>query len=546
MHGLMMHRPLAIAEILAYGAEAHPTGEVVSARVEGDLHRATYPEIAARVARLANALRAMGIGEGDRVATLAWNGHRHLELYYAVSGIGAVCHTVNPRLSAEQLLYIVRHAGDRALFLDTTFAPAVAKLREHLPEGLRLVAMTDADHMPAELPDAGCYEAMLADQPAEIEWPALDENAAAGLCYTSGTTGRPKGALYSHRSTVIHAMLIAISLSESLRPGRKVLPVVPLFHVNAWGIPYAAPLIGCSLVMPGPRLDGASLYELMDAEGVYSAWGVPTVWLGLLAEIRKRGRAPEGLGDVVIGGSAAPRSMIEAFEDAGVNVCHAWGMTEMSPIGTQGNLPGHLAGLPKADRMRLKGKQGRRVFGVDLKIVGEEGARLPHDGRATGELHVRGNAVISAYYEDEEATEAAFDSEGWFATGDIASIDADGFLTLTDRAKDLVKSGGEWISSIDLENVVMAHPGVANCAVIAVPHPKWDERPLLVVVAAEGAPRPEPADLMALLGEHFARWQLPDDVVYLDALPLTATGKVSKLTLRERFADHVLPEAATA
>ena len=546
MHGLMMHRPLSIAEILTYGAEAHPTGEVVSARVEGDLHRATYPEIAGRVARLAHALRAMGIGPGDRVATLAWNGHRHLELYYAVSGIGAVCHTINPRLSAEQLLYIVRHAGDRALFLDTTFAPAVAKLRAHMPEGLRLVAMTDAAHMPADLPDAACYEALLAEQPGEIEWPALDENAAAGLCYTSGTTGRPKGALYSHRSTVIHAMLIAISLSESLRPGRKVLPVVPLFHVNAWGIPYAAPLIGCSLVMPGPRLDGASLYELMDAEGVYSAWGVPTVWLGLLAEIRRRGRPPEGLGDVVIGGSAAPRSMIEAFEDAGVNVCHAWGMTEMSPIGTQGNLPAHLSDLPRDERMRLKGKQGRRVFGVDLKIVGEDGARLPHDGRATGELHVRGNAVISAYYEDEEATRGAFDPDGWFATGDIAAIDPDGFLTLTDRAKDLIKSGGEWISSIDLENVVMAHAGVANCAVIAVPHPKWDERPLLVVVPAEGAPRPEPAELMALLGGHFAKWQLPDDVVYLDALPLTATGKVSKLTLRERFADHVLPEAATA
>ena len=546
MHGLMMHRPLNIAEILAYGAEAHPQGEVVSARVEGDLHRATYPEIAARVARLANALRAMGIGPGDRVATLAWNGHKHLELYYAISGMGAVCHTINPRLSPEQLIYIVRHAGDRALFLDATFAPAVAKLREHLPQGLRLVVMTDRDHMPAELPEADCYEEMLADQPEAIDWPGLDENAAAGLCYTSGTTGRPKGALYSHRSTVIHAMLIAISLSENLRPGRKVLPVVPLFHVNAWGIPYAAPLMGCSLVMPGPRLDGASLYELMDAEGVFSAWGVPTVWLGLLAEIRRRGRPPEGLGDVVIGGSAAPRSMIEAFEDVGVNVCHAWGMTEMSPIGTQGNLPAHLGGLPKEERMRLKGKQGRRVFGVDLKIVGEDGERLPHDGRATGELHVRGNAVISAYYEDEEATRAAFDSEGWFGTGDIAAIDADGFLTLTDRAKDLIKSGGEWISSIDLENVVMSHAGVANCAVIAVPHPKWDERPLLIVVPADGTERPEPAELMALLGQHFAKWQLPDDVVYLDALPMTATGKVSKLTLRERFADHALPEAATA
>ena len=542
MHGLMMHRPLNIADILTYGAQSHPQGEVVSARVEGDLHRTTYAETARRVARLAHALRALGVEPGDRVATLAWNGHRHLELYYAVSGIGAVCHTINPRLSAEQMVYILRHADDRVLFLDATFAPLVAKLREHLPERLRLVVMTDRAHMPEGL-DAECYEDLLEGQPEEIEWPELDEDTAAGLCYTSGTTGRPKGALYSHRSTVFHAMLIAITLSDSLRPGRKILPVVPLFHVNAWGIPYAAPLAGCSLVMPGPKLDGASLYELMDAEGVFSAWGVPTVWLGLLGEIRKRGGPPRGLGDVVIGGTAAPRSMIQAFEDAGVNVCHAWGMTEMSPIGTQGNLPGYLSQLPKEERLKLKGKQGRRVFGVELKIVDEEGRRLPHDGQATGELHVRGNAVISGYYEDEEASREAFDAEGWFRTGDIASIDPDGFLQITDRAKDLIKSGGEWISSIDLENVVMSHPGVANCAVIAVPHPRWDERPLLIVVPQEGQPRPEPAELMELLGQHFAKWQLPDDVVYADALPLTATGKVSKLTLREQFAGHELPDA---
>ena len=545
MHGLMMHRPLNVLEILRYGAKAHPEGELVSARVEGDLHRTTYAETMRRTARLAGALGAMGIEEGDRVATLAWNGHRHFELYYAVSGMGAVCHTINPRLPPEQMLYILGHAGDRVLFLDATFAPLVAKLAPHLPEGLRLVVMTDREHMPEGL-RADCYEELLAEQPDAYDWPELEEDAAAGLCYTSGTTGRPKGALYSHRSTVLHAMLVAISLSDSLRPGRKVLPVVPLFHVNAWGIPYTAPLVGCSLVMPGPRLDGASLWELMDAEEVYSAWGVPTVWLGLLAEMRKRGRAPKGLGDVVIGGSAAPRSMIEAFEDAGVNVCHAWGMTEMSPIGTQGNLPRHLEHLPREEQMRLKAKQGRCVFGVDLKIVGENGARLPHDGRASGELHVRGNTVISAYYDDDEATQGAFDAEGWFATGDIATIDEQGFLTLTDRAKDLIKSGGEWISSLDLENVVMSHPGVANCAVIALPHPKWDERPLLIVVPAEGAPKPEPAELMALLGQHFAKWQLPDDVVYVEALPLTATGKVSKLTLRERFADHQLPEAASA
>jgi fatty-acyl-CoA synthase len=544
MHGLMMHRPLNIADILTYGAQSHPTGEIVSARVEGDLHRQTYVETARRTAQLAHALRAMGIETGDRVATLAWNGHRHLELYYAVSGIGAVCHTINPRLSAEQMLYILEHAGDRVLFLDATFAPILAKLGPQLPAGLRLVVMTDRAHMPEGL-EAECYEDLLAAQSPEIDWPELDEDAAAGLCYTSGTTGRPKGALYSHRSTVLHAMIVAISLSENLRPGRKVLPVVPLFHVNAWGLPYCAPLVGCSLVMPGPRLDGASLWELMDAEEVYSAWGVPTVWLGLLGEIRKRGALPKGFKDVVIGGSAAPRSMIEAFEDAGVNVCHAWGMTEMSPIGTHGNLPSALDHLPREDRMRLKATQGRRAFGIDLKIVDEDGRRLPHDGEASGELYVRANTTISAYYEDAEATREAFDAEGWFGTGDIAKIDPDGFLTLTDRAKDLIKSGGEWISSIDLENVVMSHPGVANCAVIAVPHPKWEERPLLIVVPAEGAARPERDELMALLEEHFAKWQLPDDVVYTDALPLTATGKVSKLTLRQTYGDHVLPGVAS-
>ena len=545
MRGLMMHRPLLIADILTYAAQAYPTGELISARVEGDLHRQTYAETAARTAQLGHALRAMGVAEGDRVATLAWNGHRHLELYYAISGIGAVCHTINPRLAPEQMLYILRHAADRVLFLDATFAPLVAALGDQLPESLRLVVMTDGAHMPEGL-DALCYEDLLAEQPDGIEWPELHEDTAAGLCYTSGTTGRPKGALYSHRSTVFHAMLVAISLADSLRAGRKILPVVPLFHVNAWGVPYAAPLIGASMVFPGPKLDGANLWELMDREQVFSAWGVPTVWLGLLAEIRRRGRPPEGLGDVVIGGSAAPRAMIEAFEAVGVNVNHAWGMTEMSPIGTQGNLPPAMQDLPAEERIRLKCTQGRRAFGVDLKICDEDGARMPHDGRATGELHVRGNAVIREYYEDGEATAGAFDAEGWFRTGDIAAIDERGFLTITDRAKDLIKSGGEWISSIDLENVVMSHPGVANCAVIAVPHPKWDERPLLCVVPAEGAPRPEPAELMDLLGQHFAKWQLPDDVAYVEALPMTATGKVSKLTLRQQFAGHVLPVGATA
>ncbi|GHE04978.1 long-chain fatty acid--CoA ligase [Defluviimonas sp. 20V17] len=542
MKGQMMMRPLRIADILEYAALVHPSGEIVSARVEGDRHRQSYAETAARTRQLANGLRALGIEPGDRVATLAWNGYRHFELYYAISGIGAVCHTINPRLSAEQMIYIVAHAADRILCLDLTFVPLVEKLKDHLPGDLRYVIMTDRAHMPENSLNALCYEEILADQPTTIDWPEFPEDTAAALCYTSGTTGNPKGTLYTHRSTVIHAMLIAISLSAALKPGSKILPVVPLFHVNAWGLPYAAPLTGASLVMPGPGLDGASLFDLMDDEAVFSAWGVPTVWMGLLAEVKKRGRLPEGFKDVVIGGSAAPRPMIETFEDRGVNVCHAWGMTEMSPVGTQGNLPVHLNDLPREDRMRLKAKQGRQVFGVDLKIVDEDGRRQPHDGEHAGILYVRGNTVTSGYYNNPEANAEAFDDEGWFATGDIATIDAHGFLTITDRAKDLIKSGGEWISSLDLENIAMGHPDVANCAVIAVPHPKWDERPLLVVVPEEGK-TPKLSEINAMLAEHFAKWQLPDAMEIVESLPLTATGKVSKLTLRKQFADYKLADA---
>ncbi|MFP4451385.1 MAG: long-chain-fatty-acid--CoA ligase [Rhodosalinus sp.] len=542
MQGMMMHRPLAIIDILKFAAESHRTGEIVSRRVEGDLHRYTYPQAYARAAQLAHGLKALGVGEGDRVATLAWNGYRHFELYYAVSGMGAVCHTINPRLPPEQLAYIAHHAEDRLLFLDLTFVPLVEKIAGDLPKGLRYVVMTDRAHMPESALDLLCYEDLLEGQPEDHDWPELDENAAAALCYTSGTTGNPKGALYSHRSTVLHAFSVAVALGDALREGRRVLPVVPLFHVNAWGLPYAAPLTGASQIFPGPALDGASLFDLMEAEGVHSAWGVPTVWLGLQAEIRKRGRNPAGFGHVVVGGSAAPRAMIESFEKSGVTVCHAWGMTEMSPVGTQGHLPEALRSLPFERQMDIKQKQGRRLFGVDLKIVDEEGRRQPHDGVSRGELYVRGNAIISGYFANAPATEAAMDAEGWFGTGDIATIDPDGFLCIQDRAKDLIKSGGEWISSIDLENVVMSHPDVAGCAVIAIPHPKWDERPLLVVVPEEGR-RPPKDELDALLLEHFARWQLPDAVEYMDALPLTATGKVSKLTLRDRFRDYVLPDA---
>lgn len=540
MQGLMMNRPLRIADLLTFAADTHPEGEIVSVRTEGDIHRETYPEAAGRVARLANALVRLGIAPGDRVATLAWNGYRHFELYYAISGIGAVCHTINPRLAAAQMTYIIRHAADRIVFVDLTFIPILERLLPDLPAELRFVVMTDAAHMPATtLPDALCYEDLIGGEPDSFDWPTFPEDHAAALCYTSGTTGEPKGALYTHRSTVLHAMVTSISMPKTLQEGNRILPVVPLFHVNAWGLPYSAPLTGASLVFPGGALDGASLFDLMDRENVYSAWGVPTVWLGILNEIDARGRIPNGFRDVLIGGSAAPTPMIARFEAHGVNVTHAWGMTEMSPIGTQGSMPPSATRLAPDALCAEKAKQGRRLFGVEMKLADGDGRRLPHDGAAVGELFVRGNTVISGYHDNVDASAAAFDTDGWLATGDVASISANGFVQITDRAKDLIKSGGEWISSLDLENVVLAHPKVANCAVVAVPHPRWDERPLLVVV-----PRGEPPlkdELIGLLAGRFARWQLPDDVVFVDALPLTATGKVSKLTLRRQFADHALP-----
>ncbi|MGX9355444.1 long-chain-fatty-acid--CoA ligase [Roseobacteraceae bacterium S113] len=545
LKGQMMGQPLQVIELLRYGAESFPQAEIVSLRCEGDIHRESYADAYERAGQLAQALGRLGITSGDRVATLAWNGHRHFELYYGVSGMGAVIHTMNPRLSPEQMLYIIGHAQDKAICFDLTFLPIIEGLRAHLPDDMVFICMTDRAHMPESAVDLLCYEDLLAAEEGAMTWPVLDENAATGLCYTSGTTGNPKGALYSHRSTVLHAMSVALVLREGLQEGARVLPVVPMFHVCAWGLPYAAPLTGASLIMPGPGLAGDQVFSLMDAEEVNSAWGVPTVWLGLQGEIAKQGRTPKGLREVVIGGSAAPRAMIEGFEKLGVSVCHAWGMTEMSPVGTHGILTKAMEAEDFETRLDLKSYQGRRIFGCELKIVDEAGAPLPHDGEAVGELFVRGPAIISSYFEDAEASKGAFDVEGWFGTGDVASISAQGFLSIQDRAKDLIKSGGEWISSIDLENVVMAHPDVANCAVIAAPHPKWDERPLLVVVPA-GDTKISLDDAHGLLAPHFAKWQMPDDVVFVDALPLTATGKVSKRTLRATFADYKLPDLREA
>ena len=542
MLGQMMHRPLSILEILRYGAEIHKTSEIVSVRTEGDIHRYTYIEAYRRVAQLAHALQKLGLSEGDRIATLAWNGYRHFELYYAIAGIGGVCHTINPRLSAEQMIYITQHAEDKVLCVDLTFVPLVEALAEHFPEDMTYILMTNRAHMPGSKINFLCYEELVKDKPTEFDWVELPEDTASGLCYTSGTTGNPKGALYSHRSTVLHAYTVAVSLGSVLKEGARVLPVVPLFHVNAWGLPYTAPLTGCSLIFPGGALDGKSLFDLMDRENVTSAWGVPTVWLGLQREIAARGKNPDDFSSVIVGGSAAPRSMIENFEVSGVTVCHAWGMTEMSPIGTQGLLSVHdEERLSQDEKLDIKTLQGRRAFGVDLKIVDEDGNSLPQDGKAVGELYVRGNTIISGYYNNEEASDAAMDREGWFSTGDVAYIDADGFLSIQDRAKDLIKSGGEWISSIDLENIVMAHPDVANCAVISVPHPKWDERPLLVVVP-NGDRRVSKMEVDEMLLKHMAKWQLPDALEFVEELPLTATGKVSKLTLRKSFKGYKLPD----
>ncbi len=543
--GVMMNRPLLVSSVIDYAAEVHPDSQIVSSTVEGGLHRYGYAQARARIAKLANALLAGGIKPGDRVATLAWNGYRHFELYYAISGIGAVCHTINPRLSAEQFHYIVNHADDQVLFFDTSFAPIIEKMAPGWTSLKHYVAMTDPANVPkiAGVESVHSYETLLESGADGIVWPEFDENAAAALCYTSGTTGDPKGALYSHRSTILHALFCITGMGKGMGVDKSILPVVPMFHVNAWGLNYTAPLTGTGLVLPGPTLDGASLFDLMDLEHPYASWGVPTVWLGLMAEMKKRGRKPVGLSEAIIGGSAAPKAMIETLEkDYDIDVVHAWGMTEMSPIGSIGRLTLDEESRALPERVEIKTSQGHRMFGVDFKIVSEDGKRLPHDGVAQGELFVRGNSIVSGYFNNPSATARALDKDGWFGTGDVAKISPRGVLTIVDRTKDLVKSGGEWISSIDVENAALAHPGLANCAVIGVPHPKWHERPMLIAIKAAGA-NPTKAEVLALLESKLAKWQLPDDIVFVDTLPLGPTGKVSKRDLRAKFADYKLPEA---
>jgi fatty-acyl-CoA synthase len=542
----MQDRPLLISSLIEHANTFHPRVEVVTRSIEGPIRRSTWGSVHRHSKQAAKALAALGIEPGDRVATLAWNTDRHLELYYGVSGMGAVLHTINPRLFPEQIEYIANHAEDKLLCFDLTFAPLVAKLAPALESVRGFVALTDRAHMPGiALPQPlYCYEDLLAAQDADYEWPSFDERTASSLCYTSGTTGHPKGVLYSHRSTVLHAFAVCSVDGIGCSAAESVLPIVPMFHVNAWGMPYSAAMSGAKLVLPGAGLDGKSLYELMKAEKVTLALGVPTVWLNLFKCIEEAGLDPRQdlvLRRLVIGGAAAPRAMSERFErEFGAFVIHGWGMTEMSPLGTVGNLlPAHRDHT-LAQRLDVQEKQGRAIYGVELRIVDDEGRPLPHDGKARGHLTARGPWVVEHYFRAEG--DIVLDHEGFFDTGDIATIDADGYVHIKDRAKDVIKSGGEWISSIDLENLAMGHPDIAEAAVIGVAHPKWQERPLLIAVKKQGCAVTREA-ILDFLAPKVAKWWLPDDVVFVDELPHTATGKLMKMKLREAFRDYRLPTA---
>ena len=541
MHGLMMDMPLLISDLIRHADRHHGGTEIVSKTVEGSgIHRYTYRDAHTRARRMANVLKKLGVAMHDRVATLAWNGFRHFEDYYAVAGSGAVIHTINPRLFPDQIVYIANHAEDKVVFFDVTFAPLIEKVAPQLKTVKHYVAMTDRDHLPKEkIPHLLCYEDLLAQESDAYEWPSFDEKTAACLCYTSGTTGNPKGALYQHRSTIIHAYGASLPDALGLSAREVVLPVVPMFHVNAWSLPYACALTGAKMVFPGQHLDGKSVYELFEAEQVTMSAGVPTVWLLLLNYMKENKLRFSSLERVVIGGSACPPAMIRTFqEDYGVKVLHAWGMTEMSPLGTCGTLKAKQAKLPKAQQLEIQKKQGRAIYGVDLRIVGEDGRELPWDGKAFGDLQVRGPWVINGYFKGEGGNPLTRD--GWFPTGDVCTIDPEGYIQITDRSKDVIKSGGEWISSIDLENIAIAHPAIAEAAVIGVKHAKWDERPVVVAVKKPGQ-EVSKDELLRFYEGKIAKWWMPDDVLFVPELPHTATGKLSKLTLRQQLKDYQLP-----
>ncbi len=543
MLGQMQSQPLLISSLIEFAERHHGDGEIVSRRVEGDIHRYTYRDLARRARQLANALDAMGLQPSDRVASLAWNGYRHMEMYFGVSGSGRVLHTINPRLHPEQIAWIVNHAEDQVLCFDLTFLPLVQAVQAKCPTVKKWVALCDADHLPQDsgIPGLVSYESWIATASDQYAWPQFDENTASSMCYTSGTTGNPKAALYSHRSTVLHAYAAALPDVMCLSARDAVLPVVQMFHVNAWGIPYSGALTGCKLVYPGPAMDGKSIYELMEAEGVTYAAGVPTVWQMLLGHMRPAGLKFSTLKRTVIGGSACPPAMITAFKDEfGVEVLHAWGMTEMSPLGTLCTLKNKQLALPAEEQMKVLQKQGRAIFGVDMKIVDSEGRELPWDGKTFGDLLVRGPWILDTYYKGSNPLVPDAQGRGWFPTGDVATIDADGFMHITDRSKDVIKSGGEWISSIDIENIAMAHPAIAMAACIGMPHPKWDERPIVAVVKKPGAEVTR-EQLLAFYEGKTAKWQIPDDVVFVEAIPLGATGKMLKTRLREQLAGYQLP-----
>ena len=539
MNGQMMNTPLLISEMIEFAARFHSSAEVVTRTVEGPIHRSTWGDVAQRARKLANALQRMGIKRGDRVATIAWNTHRHLEVYFAVSSFGAVLHTINPRLPLEQLRYVVDHAEDVAVFFDTTFVRLAQFLAAQPFPLTHYVALTDAAHLPAESGINGLvdYESLIANEPDTFAWPQLDENTASSICYTSGTAGFPKGVVYSHRSTVLHSYAVCMQDALGICTTDVTLPVVPMFHVNAWGVPYAAAMTGSKLALPGPGLEPVSLMELIENEQATTLLGVPTVWMALLAHLRTQGKRLASVKKVVIGGSACPPSMIQAWENEhGARVLHAWGMTEMSPLGTVNLLLPKHSTLSDSDKLALKAKQGRPIFGVDLRLVDDLGQPVAHDGKTSGHLQVKGYWVADSYFKREKDDTH---HDGWFYTGDIATLDADGYMQVTDRSKDVIKSGGEWVSSIDLENAAMMHPSVQHAAAIGVPHPKWQERPLLLIVKAPGKDV-QKDELQQFLSSKLVKWWMPDAIEFVDALPLGATGKVLKRELRQQFADYKL------
>jgi len=545
MLGLMQNQPLLISSLIEFAERHHSDGEIVSRRVEGDIHRYFYKDLALRSRQVANALDALKIGFSERVATLAWNGYRHMEIYFGVSGSGRVLHTLNPRLHPDQVVWIANHAEDQVLCFDASFLAIVQAVHARCTTIKHYVMLCDADKLPQDtgIPNLISYEAWIGKQSSDYTWPVFDENSASSMCYTSGTTGNPKAALYSHRSTVLHAYAAALPDVMNLSARDSVLPVVPMFHVNAWGIPYSAALTGCKLVFPGPALDGKSVYDLLESEKVTFAAGVPTVWQMLLGHMQANGLRFSTLNRTVIGGSACPPAMINAFnDDYGIDVLHAWGMTEMSPLGTLCTLKNKHLLLSKEEQMKIRLKQGRAIYGMDMKIIDEAGKELPHDGKAFGDLLVKGPWIVAEYFkQSEEAAPKSPLVDGWFPTGDVATIDPDGYMQITDRSKDVIKSGGEWISSIDIENIAVAHPAVAMAACVGVYHPKWDERPIIAVVKKPGSDISREA-LIAFYEGKTAKWQIPDDVVFVDAIPLGATGKMLKNKLRETLKDYKLPQ----